>query len=103
MPQGDLSLMGVEVRELFMRGTLDWMGITPNFASAGQYKSAATMFTNKDFSPPQKEEDEGLAGSLYDQIVAAISSERKLSTDTIKSLIDQAPLYAEQGVKRRRA
>ncbi|MGH7923257.1 MAG: S49 family peptidase, partial [Candidatus Binatus sp.] len=63
MPQGDLNLMGVQLRELFMRGTLDWLGITPNFASAGQYKSAANMFTNKDFSPAQKEEDEGLAGS----------------------------------------
>ncbi len=99
MPQGDLNLMGVQLRELFMRGTLDWMGITPNFASAGQYKSAANMFTNKDFSQAQKEEDEGLAGSLYDQIVAAISTERNLSPDTVKSLIDQAPIHAEQGLK----
>lgn len=99
MPQGDLNLMGVQLRELFMRGTLDWMGITPNFASAGQYKSAANMFTNKDFTPAQKEEDEGLAGSLYDQIVAAIGAERKLSPDTIKSLIDQAPIHAEEGLK----
>ena len=101
MPQGDLNLMGVQLRELFMRGTLDWMGITPNFASAGQYKSAANMFTNKDFTQAQKEEDEGLAGSLYDQIVAAMSTERKLSPDTIKSLIDQAPIHAEQGLKAR--
>ena len=101
MPQGDLNLMGVQLRELFMRGTLDWMGITPNFASAGQYKSAANMFTNKDFSPAQKEEDDALAGSLYDQIVAAIAAERKLSPDTIKGLIDQAPLNADEGLKAR--
>jgi protease-4 len=101
MPQGELNLMGVQLRELFMRGTLDWMGITPNFASAGQYKSAANMFTNKDFSPAQKEEDEALAGSLYDQIVAAIAAERKLSPDTIKGLIDRAPLNADEGLKSR--
>src|SRR5271155_4590710 len=99
MPQGDLNLMGVQLRELFMRGTLDWMGITPNFASAGQFKSAANMFTNKDFTPAQKEEDEGLAGSLFDQIVAAMGTERKLSPDTIKSLIDQAPINADDGLK----
>ena len=99
MPQGDLNLMGVQLRELFMRGTLDWMGITPDFASAGQYKSAANMFTNKDFSPAQKEEDEGLAGSLFDQIVAAIGAERKLSPDAVKALIDQAPLNADAGLK----
>jgi protease-4 len=101
MPQGDLNLMGVQLRELFMRGTLDWMGITPNFASAGQYKSAANMFTNKDFTTAQKEEDEGLAGSLFDQIVAAMSAERKLSPDTIKGLIDQAPINADDGLKAR--
>jgi protease IV len=99
MPRGDLNLMGVQLRELFMRGTLDWIGITPNFASAGQYKSAANMFTNKDYTAPQKEEDEGLAGGLFDQIVAAIGDERKLSPDTIKTLIDQAPLDADQGLK----
>ena len=99
MPQGDLNLMGVQLRELFMRGTLDWIGITPNFASAGQYKSAANMFTNKDFSPAQKEEDEGLAGSLFDQIVATMGDERKLSPDTIKGLIDQAPINADDGLK----
>jgi protease IV len=101
MPRGDLNLMGVQLRELFMRGTLDWLGITPNFASAGQYKSAANMFTNKDFTPAQKEEDEGLAGSLFDQIVAAIGAERKLSPDAIKALIDQAPLNADEGLKAR--
>jgi protease IV len=101
MPQGDLNLMGVQLRELFMRGTLDWLGITPIFASAGQFKSAANMFTNKDFTLPQKEEDEALAGSLYDQIVAAIAAERKLSPDSVKGLIDQAPLNADAGLKAR--
>ena len=101
MPQGDLNLMGVQLRELFMRGTLDWLGITPNFASAGQYKSAANMFMNKDFTPAQKEEDEGLAGSLFDQIVAAIGAERKLTPDAVKALIDRAPLHADEGLKAR--
>src|ERR1017187_3482578 len=102
MPQGDLNLMGVQLRELFMRGTLDWLGITPNFASAGQYKSAANMFTNKDFTPAQKEEDEALAGSLFDQIVAAIGAERKLSPDAIKTLIDPARRRRLQSIFRSR-
>ena len=101
MPQGELNLVGVQLRELFMRGTLDWMGITPNFASAGKYKSAANMFMNKDYTPAQKEEDDGLADSLFNQIVAAMASERKLSPDTIKGLIDQAPIHAEEGLKAR--
>ena len=99
MPEGELNLVGVGMRELFARGTLDWVGITPNFAALGKYKSAANMFTEKGFTEPQKEEDEALAGSLYDQIVAAASSERKLSPDTVKALIDQAPLQADASLK----
>jgi protease IV len=91
----------VQLRELFTRGTLDWLGLTPNFASAGKYKSAANMFTEKDFTAAQKEEDQGLAGSLYDQIVTAIGAERKLSPDAIKALIDRAPLNADDGLKAR--
>jgi protease-4 len=99
MPQGELNLVGVGVRELFARGTLDWLGISPNFQSMGQFKSAANMFTNKDFAAAQKEEDEGLVGSMFEQIVAATAAERKLSPETIKALIDQAPLNAEAGLK----
>jgi protease-4 len=99
MPQGELNLVGVGMRELFARGTLDWLGIVPNFVSMGQYKSAANMFTNKDITPAQKEEDEGLVGSMFDQIVAETASERKLTPDTMKGLVDQAPLDATAGLK----
>ena len=99
MPQGELNLVGVGVRELFARGTLDWLGIVPNFASMGQYKSAANMFTNKDFTPAQKQEDEELVGNMYDQIVATMAAERKLSPDAVRALIDQAPLNAATGLK----
>jgi protease-4 len=99
MPQGELNLVGVGLRELFARGTLDWLGIKPNFASMGQYKSAANMFTNKDFTPAQKREDEELVGNMYDQIVATTATERKLRPETVKALIDQAPLNAEDGLK----
>src|SRR5258708_36884582 len=52
LPPRELNLVGVGVRELFARGTLDWLGIVPNFAAIGQYKSAANMFTHKTLPPP---------------------------------------------------
>ncbi|HVN64103.1 MAG TPA: S49 family peptidase, partial [Candidatus Binataceae bacterium] len=99
MPQGEINLIGVGLRELFARGTLDWLGISPNFASAGKFKSAANLFTDKDFTAAQKEEDEGLVSSMYDQLVAGVSAERKLSLDTVKALVDQAPFNAQAALK----
>ncbi|HEY6395074.1 MAG TPA: signal peptide peptidase SppA [Candidatus Binataceae bacterium] len=99
MPQGELNIIGVGVRELFARGTLDWLGIRPNFASIGQYKTAANMFTNKDFTQPQREEDEALVSDMFDQIVNASASERQLSPEAIRAVVDQAPLTAAAGLK----
>ena len=33
MPQGELNILGVGMREMFARGLLDWIKVNPNFAS----------------------------------------------------------------------
>jgi protease-4 len=99
MPEGEINLMGVHVQELFARGLLDKVGIRPNFAALGKYKSAANIFTEKDFTPPQREEDEALVNGLFDQLVSAAASERHLDPAQIRALIDQAPLSAQAGLK----
>ncbi len=99
MPEGEINLMGVRMQELFARGLFDKMGIKPNFAAIGKYKSAANIFTEKDFTPGQREEDEALAGGLFDQLVATAASERHLEPAQLRALIDQAPLSAKAGLK----
>ncbi len=101
MPEGELNIVGVGMREIFARGTLDWLGITPNFAAIGAYKTAANILTEKDFTAAQREEDESLVSGMYDQIVAAIASERNLQPDDVKTLIDKAPLSPDAGLKAR--
>ncbi len=99
MPEGEINLMGVRLQELFARGLLDKIGIRPNFAAIGKYKSAANIFTEKDFTPSQREEDEALAGGLFNQLVSTAASERHLEAAQVRALIDQAPLSAEAGLK----
>lgn len=99
MPEGEIDLMGVRLQELFARGLFDKLGIKPNFAAIGKYKSAANVFTEKDFTPAQREEDEALAGGLFGQLVAAAASERHLEAAQLRALIDQAPLSAKAGLK----
>ncbi|MGA8059150.1 MAG: signal peptide peptidase SppA [Candidatus Binataceae bacterium] len=99
MPEGEINLMGVRLQELFARGLLDKIGIKPNFAAIGKYKSAANIFTEKDFTPSQREEDEALAGGLFNQLVTTAASERHLEAAQVRALIDQAPLSAEAGLK----
>ncbi|MFZ0659122.1 MAG: signal peptide peptidase SppA [Candidatus Binataceae bacterium] len=99
MPQGSLGITGVGIRELFARGTLDWIGIHPNFGAIGKYKSAGNIFTQKDFTPAQHEEDDALAGDMYNQIVAQIALERHIDPAAVKGFVDQAPLNADVSLK----
>lgn len=98
MPQGELNILGVSMRETFARGLLDWIKVTPNFAAIGKYKSAANIFTEKDFTPAQREEDEALAGSMFNQIVVQCAANRHLTTDQMRAIIDRAPLTASAGL-----
>jgi protease IV len=101
MPQGEMNLLGVGVREMFARGMLDWLKVKPNFDAIGQYKSAANVFTQKDFTPAQRREDDALVGDIFDQIVAQTAAHRHLAPDGIRGLIDRAPLTAADGMKAR--
>ncbi len=99
MPQGEINLIGVGVREIFARSAFDLLGIRPDFAAIGKFKSAANIFTEKDFTPGQREEDESLVSDLYGQLVSQISDQRHLDQGSIRNMIDQAPLSAETGLK----
>src|SRR5215469_9176314 len=98
MPRGELNLIGVGVREFFGRGTLDWIGIKPNIGAIGEYKTAFNVFTNKEFTEPQLRDDEALVGDLFDQIVRQIADERHLDAAAVKTLVDQAPISAANGL-----
>jgi protease-4 len=99
MPEGEIDLMGVSMREVFARGLLDKLGVRPNFAAIGKYKTAANVFTEKDFTPAQHEEDDALVGDLFGQIVDTAARERHLEAAQVRALIDQAPLSAAAGLK----
>ena len=99
MPEGELNLLGVGVREIFARGAFDWLGIRPNFAAIGKYKSAMNIFTEQDFTPGQREEDDALVSDLYSQLVSQLSDQRHLGQEAIRTIIDHAPLSAEAGLK----
>ena len=99
MPQGEMNLLGVSIRELFARDLLDWMKIKPELDAIGKYKDAANIFTQKNYTPPQYEQDNALAGAMYDQIVNQTAMHRHLPPDAIRAVIDRAPISADEAVR----
>jgi protease-4 len=95
-PGGDVNLIGFSVRSLFIRGTLDKLGIRPEFPGRGDYKSARFMYTERDFTPESREMIDWLIGSLYDQVVEGVAQGRGMTDEKVRNIIDQGPLLGEE-------
>jgi protease IV len=97
-PLGDLNLIGLSARSPFIRGTLDKLGVKPEFPGRGDYKTARFMYTEKDFTPAHREMMEWLLGSLGDLLVADIAASRGLSAEQVQHLMDRAPFLGQEAV-----
>ncbi len=90
-PAGDVNLIGYAARSPFMRGTLDKLGIEPEFPGRGDYKTARFFYTHRGFTPAGREMTEWLLGSLSDQLVEGIADGRGLTPDQVRALVDGGP------------
>jgi protease-4 len=93
-PAGELDITGVAAEMLFFRGTLDWLGITPQMIQIGKYKGAAEPMENKEPSPEFKQDMNGLLDDLYSQICKQIASNRRMDVKQVQDAIDQGPFRA---------
>jgi protease IV len=98
-PMGNLGLTGLYADAPFLKGTLDIVGITPEFDHREQYKTAMNALTETKMTAPHREEVEALLGSMSGQIVRGIAQGRKLPEAEIREAIDRGPLLAEEAVQ----
>src|SRR3954469_19276003 len=98
MPSTPLDLTGVATYELFLRGTLDKVGVYPDLHRIGDYKTAVNTFKEKSFTAAHKEMDESMNRDLYEQIVRGIADGRKKQESDIRALIDQGPFLPEDAL-----
>jgi protease IV len=99
MPSSPLDLVGVATYQLFLRGTLDKIGATPDLHHIGTYKTAVNTFTQKGYTPAHREMDESLNRDLYEQIVRGIADGRKKHDEEIRALIDDGPFMPEDALR----
>jgi len=93
-PLGQVGLTGLRVETPYLRGLLDKLGITADFAHREEFKTAMNSLTETAMTAPEREEDEALLSSLWGQIGSGIAAARKLTPDQLDALADRAPLSA---------
>jgi protease-4 len=98
-PSGDIGLTGFIAESPFFKGTLDLLGVKAEFGARHEYKSAIEIFTQTKFTKESRESRQLLLDSWTRQTISGIAAGRSLSVDQVKSLIDHAPLLAEEAKK----
>ncbi len=95
-PSGDVALTGFVAQSPFFKGTLDLLGIKPEFSGRYEYKTAIDIFTQTKFTREGKESTERLVESWSRQVTDGIARARNLKAEQVKALIDRAPLMADE-------
>ena len=99
VPTATLELTGVATYEVFLRGTLDWIGTYPDLLHIGDYKTAVNVFTEKTHTPAHKEMSASLNRDQFDQLVRAIADGRRKGEDEVRTAIDEGPLLPEDALR----
>ncbi len=99
-PIETLYLDGLSVTALFYRGTFDKLGISPNFAQAGRYKTGVEPYLQTGLSAPAREAMDALLDDQYGQLTAVVGGSLDIPADSARSLLEGGPYTGEQAVAR---
>jgi protease-4 len=91
---GSVQLVGLRSEQLYVKGLLEKLEITPEVVHVGRYKSAGEMATRRSMSVEQREQIEAWQGDLFDELVGALARGRGIEPHAVRDLIDRGPFPA---------
>lgn len=75
-PEGGLMWLGLSSTVMYYKGLFDKLDLDAEIIRHGDYKSAVEPFFREDMSPENREQLEALTGSIWEHIIAGVSSDR---------------------------
>lgn len=97
-PEDVLDLRGLRVEAMYVKGTLDKLGVEVEIEHAGKYKDAGDMFTRTGMSPETREALDAILDDQYARLCQTLAASRKSSPEKIRALIDGGPYVAPKAV-----
>jgi protease-4 len=97
-PSGGVGLTGLMTEAMFVRGTLDLVGIEPRGDHRKEYKNALNMFTERRFTDAHREAAQTMIDDLFGQMVADIAKARGLEPESLRALIDEGPFLGQEAL-----
>jgi protease IV len=98
-PLGDVTIPGMSMGTVFLKGTLEKLGLQFDGTRHGKYKSAIETFTEDSFTKPNREQYEAYLDALYGEFLDAAAQGRHMSRDSMEALVNVGFFNAEQAKK----
>ncbi|HEX8852815.1 MAG TPA: signal peptide peptidase SppA [Pyrinomonadaceae bacterium] len=93
-PIGDLFINGLAAEAMFFRGSLDKLGVYPDFYQIGKYKNAPDQYTRKEMSEPHREVINSVLDDVFNRYIETVARDRRKSPEDVRALVDNAPINA---------
>jgi protease IV len=91
--------MGLSAEVTFFADTLRRYHITAQFEQREAYKTAASQFTDRTFTPAHRESMTSLMTGLYDTMLANIAADREVTPVAARQAIESSPFTAQRAVE----
>ena len=99
-PPGMVYFPGLYLSQVYIKGSLEKLGIEVEIGKAGNYKTAGEMFTREKMSKYDREQMEKFLDDLIDVVVGEIADSRGIDGSKIKSIVDSLGCFTpEEAVK----
>jgi protease-4 len=92
---GEIMIPGIGMQATFYKGIFDKVGVQADYVQIGEYKGAEEPYTRTKPSEELKGELNKLVDALYNQIIDGIASNRNVSKDAVRQLIDDTIVPAQ--------
>jgi protease-4 len=96
LPSATLGITGMMTESTFYRGALDKLGVKAEFARIAEYKTYVNMYTEKKYTPAQREMDESLMTSTLGQYVASIAAARHIAPVKVEEFLRGGPYTSDE-------
>jgi protease-4 len=94
-PEGTFGTAGTATGAIFLRGFFDKIQAVPQIAKRADFKSAADMYMEKDYTDPDRVQTTEFLTSWYNSAVNEEAAERKLLPSQLKAAFEASPQFAQ--------
>lgn len=98
-PAGMVFIPGIQARMIYIKGTMEKLGIEAQIERVGRFKSASEAFEREDMSEEDSLQLMEYLMDIYYPTIETIAEARDISKDSLKRLIDEGIFFTGESAR----